>query len=322
MNMKQTYSRHLGIRLQDQFQAYLLNHAHGLFSSLGRLSRSPFSSVLTVLVLAVAISLAGCFYIVVANIQQLTGNLQASNQMSLFLRDNISDAAGQKLADQLKQNANVEGIKFITKQQAMDEFKAHSGFGDALKALDSNPLPSVIQVLPKNTLQGSAEIEQLMSEFKQLQQVDFVQVDMQWVERVQTIILIASRGVTVVSILLGFAVTFITGNTIRLELQNRQDEVFISKLVGATEAFIQRPFLYTGFWLGFIAGFLAWLIITIMLLILETPVEKLSTLYNGSFELLFLSFSEFILMIMIAAILAVIGSWAVLHYQLRQIKPQ
>jgi len=320
--MKQTYSRHLGIRLQDQFQAYLLNHAHGLFSSLGRLSRSPFSSVLTVLVLAVAISLAGCFYIVVANIQQLTGNLQASNQMSLFLRDNISDAAGQKLADQLKQNANVEGIKFITKQQAMDEFKAHSGFGDALKALDSNPLPSVIQVLPKNTLQGSAEIEQLMSEFKQLQQVDFVQVDMQWVERVQTIILIASRGVTVVSILLGFAVTFITGNTIRLELQNRQDEVFISKLVGATEAFIQRPFLYTGFWLGFIAGFLAWLIITIMLLILETPVEKLSTLYNGSFELLFLSFSEFILMIMIAAILAVIGSWAVLHHQLRQIKPQ
>lgn len=322
MNMKQTHSRHLGIRLQDQFQAYLLNHAHGLFSSLGRLSRSPFSSVLTVLVLAVAIALAGCFYIVVANIQQLTGNLQASNQMSLFLRDNISDAAGQKLADQLRQNVNVEGIKFITKQQAMDEFKAHSGFGDALKALDSNPLPSVIQVLPKNTLQGSAEIEQLMSEFKQLQQVDFVQVDMQWVERVQTIMLIASRGVTVVSILLGFAVTFITGNTIRLELQNRQDEVFISKLVGATEAFIQRPFLYTGFWLGFIAGFLAWLIITIMLLILETPVEKLSTLYNGSFELLFLSFSEFILMIMIAAILAVIGSWAVLHHQLRQIKPQ
>jgi cell division transport system permease protein len=161
-----------------------------------------------------------------------------------------------------------------------------------------------------------------MDEFKQLPQVEFVQVDMQWVERLQTIMLIASRGVMVVSVLLGFAVTFITGNTIRLELQNRQDEVFISKLVGATHAFIQRPFLYTGFWLGFIAGFSAWLIITIMLLILENPVEKLSNLYNSSFELLFLSFSEFILLLMVASALAVLGSWVVLYYQLRQIKPQ
>jgi cell division transport system permease protein len=117
-------------------------------------------------------------------------------------------------------------------------------------------------------------------------------------------------------------VTFITGNTIRLELQNRQDEVYISKLVGATHTFIQRPFLYTGFWLGFIAGFSAWLIVTVMLLILETPVEKLSALYSGSFELLFLSFGEFILLLMMTSVLAVLGSWIVLHYQLRQIKPQ
>lgn len=320
--MTQIHRKNFGNRLRDKFEAYLLNHAHGLFSSLGRLSRAPFTSSMTILVLAIAISLAACFYIVVGNVQQLTGNLQASNQMSLFLKDHITDAAGQKLAEQLRQNASVEAIKFITKSQAMEEFKANSGFGDALNALDSNPLPSVIQVMPKNALENSEEIDKLMAEFKQLPQVDFVQVDMQWVERVQTIMLIASRGVLLVSLLLGFAVTFITGNTIRLELQNRQDEVFISKLVGATHSFIQRPFLYTGFWLGFIGGFLAWLIVTIMLLILENPVERLSTLYNGSFELLFLSFSEFILLLMISSSLAVLGSWAVLHYQLRQLKPQ
>jgi cell division transport system permease protein len=320
--MNHRHRKHFGKRLQEKFEAYLLNHAHGLFSSLGRLSRTPFTSSMTILVLAIAISLAGCFYIVVANIQQLTGNLESSNQMSLFLKDHITEAAGQKLAEQIRQNASVDAVKFITKKQAMEEFKANSGFGDALNALDSNPLPSVIQVLPKNALESNEEIDKLMAEFKQLPQVDFVQVDMQWVEKLQTIMLIASRGVMLVSLLLGFAVTFITGNTIRLELQNRQDEVFISKLVGATQSFIQRPFLYTGFWLGFIAGFLAWLIITIMLLILENPVEKLSTLYNGSFELLFLSFSEFILLLMIASTLAVLGSWAVLHYQLRQLKPQ
>lgn len=320
--MKQNHRKHAGNRMLELFHAYLLNHAHGLFSSLGRLTRNPFTSAMTVLVLAIAISLASSFYIVVANIQQLTGNLESSNQMSLFLHDNVTDAAGLKLAEQLQQNPGVSAIKFITKKQALEEFKANSGFSDALNALERNPLPSVIQVQPKNALENNEDIEKLMADFKQLPQVDFVQVDMQWVARLQTIMLIASRGVTLVSILLGFAVTFITGNTIRLELQNRQDEVFISKLVGATHAFIQRPFLYTGFWLGFISGFLGWLIMTIMLLILENPVEKLSTLYNSSFDLLFLSFSEFILLLMISSVLAVMGSWAVLHYQLRQLKPQ
>lgn len=314
-------SQHSENRLLELFQAYLLNHAHGLFSSLGRLNRAPFTSSMTVLVLAIAIALASSFYIVVANIQQMTGSLESSNQMSLFLHDNITDAAGQKMAEQLQQNPSVAAVKFITKKQALEEFKANSGFADALNALQRNPLPSVIQVMPKNALENNEDIEKLMADFKQLPQVDFVQVDMQWVARLQTIMLIASRGVTLVSLLLGFAVTFITGNTIRLELQNRQDEVFISKLVGATHSFIQRPFLYTGFWLGFIAGFLGWLIVTIMLLILESPVEKLSTLYSSSFELLFLSFSEFILLLMISSLLAVLGSWAVLHYQLRQLKP-
>ncbi len=319
--MKPGQAKKFTIRLQEQFQAYLLNHAHGLFSSLGRLTRTPFTSSMTILVLAIAISLAVGFYIGIANIRQLTGDLQSSNQMSLFLHDNVNDSAGQKLAEHLKQNPRVEEVKFITKKQAMEEFKLNSGFGDALNALDSNPLPSVIQLLPKNVMASNEDIENIMAEIKQLPQVDFVQVDMQWVSRVQAIMQIASRGVWLISILLGFAVTFITGNTIRLELQNRQDEVFISKLVGATQSFIQRPFLYTGFWLGFIAGFLAWVIVTFMLLTLETPVEKLSTLYNGSFELKFLGFSEFILLLIISSLLAVVGSWAVLNYQLRQLKP-
>lgn len=320
--MKQTRKQYPGNRLLQIFHAYLLNHAHGLFSSLGRLSRSPFTSSMTILVLAVAISLAGCFYIVIANLQQLTGNLQASHQMSLFLKDHINETVGQKLAAQLAQNPNVESIRFIDKNEAMAEFKANSGFGEALNALETNPLPNVIQVLPKDILDNRAALDALMAEFRTMPEVDFVQVDMQWVERLHAIMRIASRGVNIVAVLLGFAVTFITGNTIRLELHNRQEEVYISKLVGATHAFIQRPFLYTGFWLGFIAGFCAWLIITVMLLILEQPVEQLSSLYHNSFELLYLSFSEFILLLMLASGLAVLGAWAVLHYQLRQLKPQ
>jgi len=132
---------------------------------------------------------------------------------------------------------------------------------------------------------------------------------------------IADRGVFLVSLLLGFAVTFITGNTIRLELHNRQDEVLISKLIGATDAFIQRPFLYTGLWLGLLGGFFGWLIVSIVLLILKNPVEKLSSLYNSGFELQFLSFFEFISLLILASLLAMLGSWAVMVYQLRRIRP-
>lgn len=320
--MKKGSRRQVDIKLQELLHAYLLNHAHSLLFSLGRLARTPFTSIMTVLVLAVAVSLAGGFYILVANVQQLTGNLEASNQMSLFLKNHISDAAGEKLALHLKENSQIASVKFISKKQAMEEFKTHSGFGEALDALDSNPLPNVIQILPKDSLNGDTDLAKLSQEFRQLQEVEFVQVDMQWVEKLQVIIVIAKRGVSLVSVLLGFAVVFITGNTIRLELQNRQQEVFISKLVGATQSFIQRPFLYTGFWLGFSAGFLAWIIVTVMMLILEGPVERLSSMYDGSFQLLFLSFSEFILLLMISSLLAVLGSWMVLYYQLQKIKPE
>ncbi len=308
--------------LVDKGHAYLLNHGHALFSSLGRLLRSPFTTLMTVLVLAITISLAGSFYLLVDNAQQLSGNLEASNQLSLFLKTNVSDSAGKKLAEKIAKNNQVEYVQVITKKQAMTEFKAYSGFGEALDALESNPLPTVIQVLPKNTLEDEGSIAKLLTELKQLPLVDFVQMDMQWVKRLQTIMQLTGRGVALLNSLLAVAVIFITGNTIRLELQNRREEVLIAKLVGATDSFVQRPFIYTGFWLGFFSGLCAWLIITIMMLVLQSPVEHLSALYNGAFNLQFLGFSETFLLLLISSLLGVLGAWIVLYYQLCQIKPQ
>ena len=130
------------------------------------------------------------------------------------------------------------------------------------------------------------------------------------------------RGVGVLTILLGFAVLIITGNTIRLELQNRRDEVLVAKLVGATHSFIQRPFLYTGFWLGFLSGLLAWLIVTVMLVFLQNPIESLSKQYNSAFDVYYLGLSEMIILLSIASLLGMVGSWIVLRAQLQQIKPE
>ena len=139
-----------GGNFADKLNAYRDLHAHALFSSLGRLVASPFTSIMTIAVLAIAISLASGFYILVVNLQQLTSNLETSNQISLFLRDDVSDAHANKLAGSIRQNASVQDVKLITRDQALAEFQTYSGFGAAINALEKNPLPIVLQVLPKN----------------------------------------------------------------------------------------------------------------------------------------------------------------------------
>ncbi|MGZ8164279.1 MAG: permease-like cell division protein FtsX [Methylobacter sp.] len=306
----------------DKLHAYRDLHAHALFSSLGRLVASRFTSIMTITVLAIAISLASGFYILVKNLQQLTGNLETSNQISLFLKDDVSDAKANKLANSIRKKTGIQEVKLISKDQALEEFQAYSGFGAAIKALEKNPLPIVIQVLPEYTLEDRQGLENLLEQFKQEPEVDFAQMDMQWVKRLQSFMDIARRGSMLLSLLLGVGVLFITGNTIRLELYNRREEVVIAKLVGATNAFIRRPFLYGGFWIGFFSGVAAWFIVTVMMLILMQSVEKLSELYEGAFHMLFLSFTETLAMLFISSLLGVLGSWIVLNYQLQQLKPE
>ncbi|WP_432741976.1 permease-like cell division protein FtsX [Methylobacter sp. G7] len=306
----------------DKLYAYRNLHAHALFSSLGRLVASRFSSAMTIVVLAIAISLASGFYILVANLQQLAGNLEASNQISLFIKDEISEVRANKFADSIRKNPDIQAVKLITKEQALAEFQLYSGFGDAVKALEKNPLPVVIQVLPKNSLENEQALAVLLDDFERAAEVDFAQMDMQWVKRVQSIMEVARRGVILLSLLLGTGVLFITANTIRLELYKRRDEVVIAKLVGATNGFIHRPFLYSGFWIGFFSGVTAWFIVTTIMLILKQPVETLSRLYDDGFHIVFLGFTETLALLFISSVLGVVGSWIVLHFQLRQLKPE
>lgn len=306
----------------DKFHAYRNHHAQALFSSLGRLVASRFSSAMTIVVLAIAISLASGFYILVANLQQLAGNLEASNQISLFIKEEISEARINKFADSIRKNPDIQEVKLITKEQGLADFQAYSGFGEAVKALEKNPLPVVIQVLPKKTLENEQGLKALLDDFGRSVEVDFAQMDMQWVKRLQSIMEVVRCGVILLSLLLGAGVLFITANTIRLELYNRRDEVVIAKLVGATNGFILRPFLYSGFWIGFFSGVTAWFIVTVIMLILKQPVETLSRLYDGAFHVLFLGFTETLALLLISSVLGVVGSWIVLHFQLRQLKPE
>ncbi|MGR9052962.1 MAG: permease-like cell division protein FtsX [Gammaproteobacteria bacterium] len=306
----------------DKLHAYANIHAHALFSSLGRLMRSSFTSMMTVTVLSITISMAAGFYLLVANMQQLAGNLEDSDKISVFLKVSVSDEAGKKLADKIGKFPDVQHVSLITKAEAMAEFRHYSGFGEALDALEKNPLPTVIQVLPKNELNDLKRLDKLLQSLEALAEVDFAQLDMQWVKRLRSIMVLAERGVSLLCILLGFAIVFITGNTIRLELQNRREEVVIAKLVGATDSFIRRPFLYTGFWLGLGSGIAAWIIVTLLMFSLHQPVRRLSELYEGNFEVNYLNFYETLMLLLISSLLGIIGSWIVLKFQLRELRPE
>ncbi len=304
----------------DKLIAYRDIHAQALFSSLGRMIATPYSSIMTIAVLAISISLACGFYVVVVNIHQLTGNLQTSSQISLFLRDEVSDAHAKKMSESILNNQNVQKVDLISKDQALAEFKDYSGFGSAINALKKNPLPIVIQVLPKNTLTDKQGLADLLKKFQQMPEVDFAQFDLQWVERLQAIVEVAQVFAFLLNILLAAAVLFVIGNTVRLEFYGRRAEVVISKLVGATNAFICRPFLYTGFWIGFISGVSAWFIVTLLMLILRGSVERLSGLYEGDMHLQFLGFSETLFLISTSSILGILGGWVVLFCELRSNK--
>ncbi len=317
-NTRQT--SHIGGDFSDKLRAYRDLHAHALFSSLGRLVASRLNAVLTIIVLSISISLACGFYLLVENAQQLTADLETSNQISLFLREDVSLASATKLANGIKLDPSVQTVKVITKEQALKEFEDFSGFGEAIRALEKNPLPIVLQVIPKNSLEEGQNIETLVENFKQAGEVDFAQLDMEWVKKLQLMIDVAQMSVVLLGVLLSLAVLFITGNTIRLELHNRKDEIVIAKLVGATNSFVQRPFLYSGFWIGFFSGISAWFIVTIMMLILKQPIEKLSMLYHSSFHLLFMGFFETIGLILVSAGLGIAGSWVVVQLQLQHLK--
>src|SRR5690606_18108425 len=186
------------------------------------------------------------------------------------------------LADVLKRRDDVAGVKVISAEQALAEFRELSGFGGAIDALEDNPLPAVLVVTPA---EGATEatFAGLAHELEALPRTDAVQLDAQWLKRLNAILEIINRGVVVIAGMFALAVIIIVGNTIRLDIQNRREEIVVTKLIGGTDGFIRRPFLYTGFWYGIAGGVMAWLLTGIALLVMEAPVGRLAGLYGSGF---------------------------------------
>lgn len=301
---------------------FFVSHVRQALGSLGELWRSPMSSFMTIGVLGLSITLPSTLYVMVKNAEQVSSGWEQASQISLFLKENASKRDVDQLLKRIQLWPEIDSIDFISADKALDEFKQLSGFGDAIAYLDDNPLPNVVLVTPTSRHAGPTAARLLLEKLKSEREVDIGKLDIEWLERLHGLLKVVKDLVTVIALLLFLAVVLIIGNTIRLNILSKKDEILVMKLVGATDAFIQRPFMYTGFWYGFLGGILAWFAVTILLWWMSSSIETVSALYQKNFDTTGLDFSTFILMLAVSVFLGLSGSLLSVRRHVREIEPK
>jgi len=303
------------------FKAWGINHLRTLIASLGVMTRQPAASFMTIAVIAIALALPAGMFVLLNNASHISVGWDNSAQISVFLKSDVSEKQARQLMGKLRIFDDVAAVSMINKVQALKEFKKISGFGGAVEALGDNPLPHVLTIQPVIDESRPDKIRHLIKQLNRQKQVELAQLDLQWVKRLFAMLDIAQQAIWVIASLLGIAVLLVVGNTIRLDIQNRREEIQVTKLIGGTNAFIRRPFLYTGFWYGIGGGLFAWLLTSLSINLLDNSVAHLASLYNSGFELRGLSFSEAINMIAFSCFLGLAGSWIAVGRHLSEIEP-
>lgn len=265
--------------------SWVMRHGQALVSSAGHLARHRFATLLTVSVMGLALSLPLSLQVLVRNVRSATGDFSGAIGLSVYLKPQVTEQQARALARTAAARPGVARVTLITAAQALAEFRAQSGFGDALDALTDNPLPHVLAIQPDAAAEGPQQLDALRAWLLAWPEVDTVALDRDWVVRFNGILGLLRRVLAVSATLLAFGVVAIVGNTIRLEILNRRAEIEVTKLVGATDAFVRRPFLYTGMFYGALAGLLAWGIVAAVRAALAPAAGRLAAAYGQRFEL-------------------------------------
>lgn len=299
-----------------------LHHLAALRQGLAPLFVAPLASLMTLCVIGIALALPAGLYTLLDSARGLGSRFEDTAQISVFLKHDIDHASTRELVNRLKTRPEIDDLQLISRQQALDEFRSLSGFADALDALPENPLPAVLVITPAKGYATPDKIEALLAELRQAPETTQVQLDMAWLQRLNALMALGQRGVLVIGALLALAVLLIVGNTIRLDIQNRRDEIEVTKLIGASDAFVRRPFLYGGLWYGLLGGLIAVLLILLAIALLDAPLHELSALYSGQLNAPSLRFASIMALLGGSALLGLVGSWLAVGRHLRDIEPR
>lgn len=302
-------------------QQYFSRHLQAAVFSLGRICGTPLASLLTISVIGIALTLPSGLYVLVQNTESMTQGLKPGTQISLFLKIDTSEQAAKQLTEKIKSRENVGDATYISPAEGLKTFTAQSEFADALQQLPSNPLPPVIEVYPSKSLVNAANVEQLVNDLKKIPEVDAAQLDMQWLQRFYALMQLAGRAVNALMLLFSMAVLLVVGNTIRLATENRRKEIEVIKLIGGKDAFIRRPFLYTGMFYGLFGAILACIIMILLNWTLASSLDHLTDLYQAHITISEMGFATAMKLILMSAALGLLGAWFTVNRQLSQIEP-
>jgi cell division transport system permease protein len=298
-------------------RAWARRHAYSFLSSLGSLTRQPIASSMTIIVLAVALTLPTALHVTLDNVERISQGWERLDTISVFLKGEIEELQAMRMASRLSSWPEIAAVDPISPQQGLAELAGQLDLAELETEIRDNPLPWVLEVTPDT----DAGLPTLVSRLERETEVEQVVVDLQWLERLDAILAVISQLVLLLAILFAVGVAFIIANTIRMDIQNRREEIEVMALVGATAGFIRRPFLYSGLWFGLLGGTLAWLLVRIGLLVLSTPIARLSGSYHTNFHLHAPSLEVSALLILGSGLFGILGSWLVVGQHLRRINP-
>jgi len=308
------------LRSSGPVTIWLGRHGRTAKASFSRLVHQPFASLMIILVIAVTLAIPAALNLAIKNFTAISAGWDDALDFSVFLDTGVSGSDAEALASLISQRADVDDVRLITADDALAEFKEQSGFGSALDHLPDNPLPHtlVVRPSPANTPQS---MTLLREELDSLPETELVQVDTEWVQRFHAILEIVQQAIMIGAGLLGAAIVVIIGNTIRLEIQNRRDEIEVTKLIGASNAFVRRPFLWSGFWFGLFGSVFALGLVQYGLYLLKPTVARLAGLYQSGVTMLTLDLRDGLLIVAIGVGLGLAGSWLAAARHMRSIEP-
>ena len=281
---------------------------------------SPLAGILNVLVIGIALSLPAGMYVLLQNAQGLVAQLSGTPQISLFMNMDAKADDVDKLRKQLEQHPAIARVEFVARAQALAQLKQSTGLADVIGGLQQNPLPDAFIVYPKPS--AAQSLDELRIELAKLPKVELAQLDSEWAYKLEALLKFGRMVVLILASLLSLALVAITFNTIRLQILTQREEIEVAKLIGATNGFIRRPFLYFGAMQGLLGGIMAWLIISLSLLLLNWQLGALAQLYASQFALHPLSLGDSLTLLLFSMYLGWLGAWLSVARHLSRIEPR
>ncbi len=306
---------------QELAESYLVHHRKVARDSAERLWRTPVASSMTWMVMGVALALPVALLLLLTSLQGVSAGWESSARITAYLKDDVPLERARELKAEVLDDSRILEVELIDKEQALAEFRVSSGLEDALDYLEGNPLPHTLVVTPDKASRSSSGVETLVTRLQGLGGVERVQVDLGWLQRLNAMTDLLARAVWALALLLAAAVVLVIGNTVRLAIENRRDEILVAKMVGGTDAFVRRPFLYTGAWFGLGGGVVAWVLLQLSLWWLSGPVGRLAELYRSDFSLNGLTFDGALALLIVAMLLGWLGAWVAVKRHLDDIEP-